>query len=225
MNTYPINVAIAEDNALLLSSLTSTLHKLDVFHVTCKVSNGAQLLEQMEINPPHVAIINYNMPELNGIQATKQIKSNSANVKIIGTTCSPNQLKIANFFRAGADAVMTGRNEAHELIDAVVHLHEKGFYYNDHYYQFIKHLAQKSYPRPHTINPWMALDDIDLLIIKMTYYDELTHEEIAQKLKYITRKTVDQRAEKMTKLLNCKRFIGVIRICIEHKIISADFNP
>lgn len=119
---------------------------------------------------------------------------------------------------------MTSANQAADLIDAVVHLHDKGLYHNEHYYQFIRNLSERKFPNQKHLSPWLAFDDLDLLIIQMVYYEELTHDEIAQKLKYVTRKTIDQRVEKMTHSLNCKRFIGVIRTCIEHKILSSPGN-
>lgn len=220
MKKYPINVAIADDNAMMLSSIVSTLNGINVFKVTCIATNGEELLEKIKSNPPHVVIVSYHMPELNGIQTIQKIKKLLSGVRIIGITSTPSILKIASFYRAGVDAVLTNNNQETDLIDAIVHLYDKGLFHNEYYYQYIRHMAEKKQPGQKSFRPWLAIDEMDLLIIQMIYYEELTHEEIAQKLKYISRKAIDQRVEKMTKTLNCKRFIGVIRICIENKILS-----
>jgi len=193
---------------------------IDAIKITCQTDNGIEFLKQIKSSPPDVAIVNYNIPEVSGLAITKSIKELLSGVKIIGTVASTNILNIANFFRAGADTVITDRNKTHELIDAIIQLHENGTHHNENYYQFIRHLSEKKQPFPTVKNPWLILDEMDVLIIEMIYYEELTHAEIAERLKYITRKTIDHRVEKMTRLLGCKRFMGVIRICIEHKILS-----
>ena len=53
------------------------------------VSNGAEAITHIQENPPHVVLMDLQMPVIDGIQATRTIKKNWPAVKVVAMTVSP----------------------------------------------------------------------------------------------------------------------------------------
>src|SRR6476661_7712107 len=98
---------IVDDNIFLQKTI---LEKLALFEdISCKyaANDGKELLEKLESNHNiDLILMDIEMPEMNGIEATRKVKSRYPHIKIIMLTVFDNDENIFNAIKAGADGYL-----------------------------------------------------------------------------------------------------------------------
>ena len=69
----PIRILLADDHTVIRSGLRVLLERQPGFQVVAEAGDGRQAIELAEMHTPDVAVIDVAMPNLNGIEATRQI--------------------------------------------------------------------------------------------------------------------------------------------------------
>ena len=69
-----IKVALANDHKLLRNALASLIDSYGDCHVIMEANNGKDLGELLKFEQPDVAILDFNMPEMNGLEAAVELK-------------------------------------------------------------------------------------------------------------------------------------------------------
>lgn len=116
-----IKVGIVDDNTFLLHAVEEKLSFFDDLQVKFKVSNGKELLDQLETNH-HVDLIlmDIEMPIMNGVVATEKVKQKYPQIKIIMLTVFDNDEHIFNAIKAGADGYLLKEINAKELHNGII---------------------------------------------------------------------------------------------------------
>jgi len=116
-----LKIAIADDNTFLIKAI---LEKLSFFeNIDCKIKaiNGEDLLLKLEKNPEiDLILMDIEMPEINGIEATAIIKSKYPYIKIIMLTIFDNDENIFNAIKAGADGYFLKEVKHDELYNGIL---------------------------------------------------------------------------------------------------------
>ncbi|MGK4567110.1 response regulator [Flavobacterium sp. 3HN19-14] len=99
-----IKIAIADDNTFLIKAIQDKLSFFDDLDCKIKAVNGKDLLAKLEKNPDiNLILMDIEMPEIDGIEATAIIKARYPGIKIIMLTIFDNDENIFNAIQAGAD--------------------------------------------------------------------------------------------------------------------------
>ena len=102
-----IKIIIAEDISKLALAMKEKVEFGVEFKVTDISSNGKELIERLEQNHAvDVIIMDINMPEMNGIEATKIITNKWPNIKIVMSTIFDDEQNIFDAIMAGASGYM-----------------------------------------------------------------------------------------------------------------------
>ena len=67
----PINIALVDDHQLFRTGLKFVLEEMDNVKVSFEASNGVEFLEFLKITKPDIVLMDINMPEMNGVEATQ----------------------------------------------------------------------------------------------------------------------------------------------------------
>ena len=110
-------VLLADDHHIVLHGLKSLL--AGEFDVVGSVGDGRALVDQAAILHPDVIVTDISMPELNGIEAARQIKKADENIKIVFLTMHQDATYAANAFEAGASGFVLKHSAPSELITAI----------------------------------------------------------------------------------------------------------
>lgn len=89
------------------------------FEVVAEAINGKEGLELFEKLQPDVVIMDNTMPEMNGLEATRAIKQQSANVKVIVISALGADSKKIEAIKAGAEIYITKPYDNKDIIDAI----------------------------------------------------------------------------------------------------------
>ncbi len=97
-----IRIVLADDHKITRQGLRSLLDKQEEMEVVAEAENGRDAVQLVEQLAPDVVIMDVTMPDLNGVEATRQIMSRSPDVKIIGLSMHSDSLFVTEMLKSGA---------------------------------------------------------------------------------------------------------------------------
>ncbi|WP_278035004.1 response regulator [Flavobacterium nitratireducens] len=100
-------LVIVDDNTFLMKSVLQKLSFFDDFKVQFTAMNGQDLIQKLDKNHNvDLILMDIEMPKMNGIEATEQVKNRYPNIKIIMLTVFDNDENIFKSIKAGADGYL-----------------------------------------------------------------------------------------------------------------------
>ena len=119
ININEIKIVLVDDHKLLRDGLRNIIEQKSNMHIIGEASNGREAIKLCSKLCPDVIVIDVAMPEMNGIEAAKQIHRNQPNIKIIGLSMHSGKQFIQGMFKAGAFGYLLKDGDADELISAI----------------------------------------------------------------------------------------------------------
>jgi DNA-binding NarL/FixJ family response regulator len=116
-----IRVALADDSALVRAGFSVLLDAEPGVEVVGVATNGREAVELARAQRPHVLLMDIRMPEMDGIEATRQIAADPAldDVRVLILTTFELDEYIVDALRAGASGFLLKRSSPEELIAAI----------------------------------------------------------------------------------------------------------
>lgn len=114
-----IRLLIVDDHTLFRESLRTHLSNIEDFCVVGEAADGIQALERVRELAPDVVLMDFAMPELNGLQATWQIKRNFPSTRVLVLTMYDTGPHVDEILRAGASGYVLKRAPTEELVCAI----------------------------------------------------------------------------------------------------------
>ena len=114
-----IKLLIADDHKLVIDGYVSILRDLDNIEVMGTASNGKEVLTFMETNQPDVVLLDINMPVMDGIETTRQIKARRPKTKILILTMYNDSGLVKRLVSLGVDGYILKNCTKKTLIDAI----------------------------------------------------------------------------------------------------------
>ncbi|BBH22860.1 DNA-binding response regulator [Paenibacillus baekrokdamisoli] len=114
-----IRLLLADDHAMVRRGLQVFLATQSDIELVGEAANGQEALDQATALQPDVILMDLNMPILNGIETTKQLKLTHPDVKVIVLTSFSDQDHVLPAIRAGARGYLLKDIEPEELVNAI----------------------------------------------------------------------------------------------------------
>jgi DNA-binding NarL/FixJ family response regulator len=109
-----IRVLLVEDHTFVRNSLRSFLESYPDIHVVGEAATGEEALVSVERLQPAVVVMDINLPTIDGITTTRQIRSQYAQVAVVGLTIASEESIWHSMEKAGAFGVLTKDEDAVE---------------------------------------------------------------------------------------------------------------
>jgi NarL family two-component system response regulator LiaR len=114
-----IRILIADDHTLVREGTRERLEREEDFEVVGEAADGEEAVRLAQQLKPNVAIIDIAMPNLNGIEATKQIKTNQPTTSVLVLSAYDNDQYIYAVLEAGANGYLLKNVRGAQLVDAI----------------------------------------------------------------------------------------------------------
>jgi DNA-binding NarL/FixJ family response regulator len=209
-----IKIALADDHKLLRNALASLINTFENCEVIFEANNGKDFCTLLEREQPDVAIIDYNMPEMNGLECANWMKDNYPQVPILMLTMYDTELMLIKLLQAGVKGFMKKDIHPNELNKAIQSVMTEGFYYSVH----TSAKLAGFFTEKESIPFWeKILSEQDLTFLKLVC-SELTYKEIAQEMNMNPR-TIDSMRDSMFDKLDVKSRVGLTMYAIKHGLV------
>lgn len=115
-----IRIAIVDDNSFLIKTIQEKLSFFDDFSIKFTAFNGQELLDKLDkSHAVDLILMDIEMPQMNGIDATYQVKQKYPQIKIIMLTVFDNDENIFKSIKAGADGYFLKEVNPQELYNGI----------------------------------------------------------------------------------------------------------
>jgi len=114
-----MRIVIADDQGMVRQGLRALIEKQDDMEVIGEAQDGWQVVELAKKLSPDTIIMDISMPNLNGVEATRQILEERPNTKIIALSMYPHKHYVTEMLKAGASAYVLKSCLVDELIKAL----------------------------------------------------------------------------------------------------------
>ena len=115
----PIRVLIADDHAVLREGICALLAQYEGVSVVGQASNGAQTIQQVSQLQPDVVLMDISMPGMDGLEATREIKTRWPKTRVVVLTQHENEEYVFPLLKAGASGYVLKKAGGDELVDAI----------------------------------------------------------------------------------------------------------
>jgi DNA-binding NarL/FixJ family response regulator len=119
-----LRILLADDHELVRHGIRGILRARRGWRVIGEAANGQEAVEKANKLKPDVAILDISMPELDGLQATRQIRTASPTTEIVVLTMHESDQMVRRVLDAGALGYVLKSDLAANLVKAVKHVSE-----------------------------------------------------------------------------------------------------
>ncbi|CAL9470391.1 Transcriptional regulatory protein LnrK [Streptomyces sp. enrichment culture] len=119
MTARPVRVLIADDQVMVREGFSVLLNAMPDIEVAGEAVNGREAVDKVRELAPDVVLMDIRMPELNGIEATREIAAADAAAKVLVLTTFDLDEYVYQALRAGASGFLLKDASARQLADAV----------------------------------------------------------------------------------------------------------
>jgi two-component system, NarL family, response regulator DesR len=115
----PIRLVLVEDNQVFREALELLLGLQSDIEVVASVGDGSSAAEVGRAHNPDDGLMDYRLPGLDGVQATRAVREACPDVAVVCLTASANFREIDALYEAGAVACLSKDQELEEIVDAI----------------------------------------------------------------------------------------------------------
>ena len=124
----PYRIVLADDHKMFRLGVKQIIDEIDDLEITGEVGDGLELLGLLKKSTPQMVILDISMPNLRGIEATREIKMIDPDVKILILTMHKNKEYLYHCFSAGAEGYLLKEDTDTELFSAIETIRRGGIY-------------------------------------------------------------------------------------------------
>ena len=210
----PIRVMLVDDHQMIIDSLHLLFNLMDGIEVVCTEHESPKVIDLLASHEIDVLITDYKMPQLDGLQLTRNVREKYPNIKILILSVNEDAKDIQNAFHAGANGYILKKASRIILEEAVKDVASGKMYYGqDAMKAMLSKNSSNQTLESDIKNKLSILTKRELEIIKLLM-EELSSSAIADKL-HISMGTVETHRHNILRKLNVKSTIGVIKFAMK----------
>jgi DNA-binding NarL/FixJ family response regulator len=122
----PCKILLADDHVMFRRGIRSLIQGIKGVEVVGEASDGLELLRRLRDIKPHLVIMDISMPNLRGLEATREVKMVDPEVKVLILTIHKDREYLYHALKAGAEGYLLKEDADEELISAIETLRQGG---------------------------------------------------------------------------------------------------
>jgi len=213
MPSMKIRVLLADDHRILRKGVRMLIDSQPDMEVVGEAKTGREAIEAARECKPDVVIMDISMPELNGIESTRQICDELKHVRVVALSMHRDSVYVREILRAGASGYLVKDSEDDDLVRAIRAVHRGEAFLSP----AISEAVLTDYRR-HVSNPVDLLTSREREVLTMVA-DGKTNKEIANTLS-LSIYTVESHRGSVMEKLNLHNTGDIVRFALRNGLIS-----
>jgi two-component system response regulator DegU len=123
-----ISIVLVDDHKLFREGVKRILSFEPTFQVVAEADDGQEVKEIVQKYHPDIVLMDINMPEVNGIEATKELIEQNPNVKVIILSIHDDENYVTHALQSGAQGYLLKEMDTESLMEAIQVVYEGGSY-------------------------------------------------------------------------------------------------
>ena len=214
----PIRVLLADDHTILRAGLRMMLSVQPDIEIVGEASDGRQAIAEAQRLQPDVILMDITMPEVNGIEATRQVKKLLPETRVLGLTMHENEEYLFQVLRAGASGYILKEAADTELISAIRIVNNGSFYLSPSAQSMMVGDYLLRVRTGEERDSYSELTEREREILKLVA-DGLTNNQIAERL-IISPKTVDTHRTHIMDKLNLHNRAELVKYAMRRGLLE-----
>ena len=210
-----IRVLIADDHQMFIDGLRSLLDGSEDISVVGEASNGQQVVQLCDQQEVDIVIMDINMPEMDGIQATRELVRKHPSIKILGLSMYNDREYISDILKAGALGYILKNTGKETLINAIRTLEGGGNFLGD---EVTRTLLNSFIKNPGAGQLVEKLSDREREVLACIATGLTTH-EIADQL-FISKNTVETHRKNLLYKLKARNTAELVNNAYKQRLIQ-----
>lgn len=208
-----INLLLADDHQLVRKGFRALLEELEFVEIVGEAANGKEVISLLRSGVrPQVALLDYEMPVMNGLEATVEIRRDYFGVKVIMLTMLQSKELVQEAVEKGVSGFLFKNTSLEELSDAIRRVAAGDTYFSSE----VALTLLKSAPNPDS--PLLALlSERETEILKLVAQG-LSSAEIGRQL-FISPRTVDTHRNNIIHKLDVPGIAGLVQFAVRNKLL------
>lgn len=213
-----ISIIIADDHQIVRDGITAMLDEYEEIRIVGEAANGPEVLELCKKEGIDLIIMDLNMGEMGGIEATKRVKKEHPGIKVLALTMMKDDQKIRDMIQAGASGYVFKNSGVKDLLEAIETVMEGELYFSDEAVSTLVGNLNKSDAERKRESEDSELTEREREVLKLIC-QEYTNKEIGDKL-YISVRTVDSHRRNLLQKTGARNTAGLVRYAVEHNLLN-----
>ena len=212
-----IRILLTEDHEVMRAALRSLLDAREEFAVVGEASNGREMMAIVEKAAPDVVVMDINMPELNGIEATRQLCARWPHIKVLGLSVHTKGRMVSELIKAGAQGYVPKSSAAQELLTAIRTVVKGKMYISP---EVLGDLVETRSREASGESAFVKLTEREREVLQLLAEGSST-KEVADKLR-LSVPTIHTHRQHIMQKLGARSIADLVRYAIREGIVSAD---
>jgi DNA-binding NarL/FixJ family response regulator len=212
-----IRIAIADDSSIFRDGLKVGLARDDNFELVLEAASGEELVAGIDRIPTDVVLMDLKMPGMDGMEATKVIRRQWDQVKVLAVTMYDDEKFIIHLMENGANGYLLKNADSAEIRRAIYCVFENGYYFNDLVNKaLLKKLVVKANLTP-TFRPDIELSERELQVLRLIC-EEKTNVEIGQMI-FLSSRSVEGIRQRLIEKVGARNTAGLVLFAVKNGIV------
>lgn len=211
-----ITIILADDHAVVRDGLKLLLETKSDLKVISEVENGREAVEAAIENRPRIIMMDITMPELDGIEATRQIREAGLDTLIIILSMHATMTHVFRALQAGAAGYLLKGSASFEVIDAVRAVCAGRRYLSPKLAAKIDDEDLPPLEAPSDLDPLAQLSSREREVFQLVVNGK-SNAQIAERL-YLSTKTVETYRSRMMSKLQVNDLPSLVKFAVQHEL-------
>ena len=215
-----ITVLLAEDHQVVREGFRSLLEHEHDLEVVGEAETGRQAVQLTRKLRPSVVVMDIAMPLLNGLEATRQIRKDFPETKVLILSAHSDDAYVEQMTALGAAGFLVKQTSSHELATAIRKIHEGETYFSASVFKRVQDRKRKSLGRDGNSDKrsnHLSSREVEVLQL---IAEGKANKQVASELG-VSFKTVDKHRQHLMSKLNIHDVAGLTRYAIAEGIIES----
>jgi DNA-binding NarL/FixJ family response regulator len=211
-------ILIADDHRVVIEGIKSALQEHPEFKVAGEAVDGLEAVEFAKSLEPNIVIMDISMPNLSGIEATRQIKGLNPGIQILIYTMHSDKEFVIDLFKAGISAYVLKDDPLSDLILALKAVEGGGTYFSTMAPTLLARHMEEMEEKTTSKNSFDTLSQREMEVFQLLAEGKRI-KEIASQL-FISPKTVESHKYNIMEKLQAASVIDLTKIAIRKNLIK-----